>query len=107
MKETTANDPRIYPASPISGVGAVVYNSRKILLVKRAKEPNKGLWSIPGGGIELGETIFEAAKRETREECSIEIEIERVLDAADNIVRDSRWPHPLSLCYHRPGCQVY
>lgn len=88
MKETTASDPRIYPASPISGVGAVVYNCGKILLVKRAKEPNKGLWSIPGGGIELGETFFEAARRETREECSIEIKVVRVLDAVDNIVRD-------------------
>jgi ADP-ribose pyrophosphatase YjhB (NUDIX family) len=59
-------------------------------MVKRAKEPNKGKWSIPGGGIELGETVYEAARREVREECSIEIEIERVLDSADTIVRDKR-----------------
>jgi len=59
-----------------------------MLLVKRSKEPSKGKWSIPGGRLELGEAIYEAAKREVREECSIEIEIERVLEVTDNIIRD-------------------
>jgi ADP-ribose pyrophosphatase len=71
-------------------VGVVVFKQDQILLIKRAQEPNKGKWSIPGGGIELGETIYEAAKREVLEESSIEIEIMRVLDAADNIVRDEK-----------------
>jgi ADP-ribose pyrophosphatase len=83
------NDSRLYPKLPIAGVGVVVFNKGRLLLVKRAKEPNKGLWSIPGGGIELGETIYEAAKREVLEECSVKIEIERVLDAANNIIKDS------------------
>ena len=78
----------MYPESPVAGVGVVVFKEGRILLIKRGKEPNKGKWSIPGGGIELGETIYDAARRETREECSIEIEIERVLDTADNIIRD-------------------
>ena len=51
------NDNRLYPGLPVAGVGAVVFNKGKLLLVKRANEPNKGKWSIPGGGIELGETI--------------------------------------------------
>jgi ADP-ribose pyrophosphatase YjhB (NUDIX family) len=68
----------------------VVFKEDRILMVKRANEPNKGKWSIPGGGIELGETVYEAARREVREECSIEIEIERVLDSADTIVRDEK-----------------
>ncbi len=59
-----------------------------MLLIKRAKEPSKGKWSIPGGRIELGEAIYEAGRREVLEECSIEIEIERVLDVADSIIRD-------------------
>ncbi len=88
MEESVIKDKRVYPASPISGVGAVVYYAGKILLVRRAKEPNKGKWSIPGGAIELGETIYEAAAREVLEECSIKIEIERILDAAENIVKD-------------------
>ena len=69
-------------------VHAVILKEGHILLVKRAKEPSKGKWSIPGGRIELGETIYEAAKREVLEECSVEIEIERVLDVADSIIRD-------------------
>jgi len=89
MKKTDNRDGRIYPASPISGVGAVVYNKAgKILMVKRAKEPNKGMWSVPGGAIELGETINQAAEREVLEECSVKIEVERILDAAENIVKD-------------------
>ena len=90
MKETGMKDSRLYPKSPIAGVGAVVFKGDRMLMVKRVKEPNKGKWSIPGGAIELGETIYEAARREVREECSIEIEIERVLDSADNIVRDEK-----------------
>jgi 8-oxo-dGTP diphosphatase len=90
LERYNLKDKRLYPSSPIAGVGAVVFKEEKLLMVKRAKEPNKGMWSIPGGAIELGETVFEAARREVREECSIEVEIERVLDAADNIVRDER-----------------
>ena len=59
-----------------------------MLLVKRSNEPSKGRWSLPGGRIELGETIYEAARREVLEECSIEIEIERLLDVGDSIIRD-------------------
>jgi 8-oxo-dGTP diphosphatase len=82
------NDERWYPKSPIPAVGAVVIKDGKILTIKRLQEPGKGKWSIPGGRIELGETSFEAARREVREECSIEVEIERVLDSVDNIIRD-------------------
>ena len=96
MKKNLATDSRIYPRLPIAGVGAVVINDGRLLLIKRGKEPNKGKWSIPGGGIELGETVYEAAGRETFEECSITIEIERVLDAAENIVKDEKG----SIKYH-------
>lgn len=90
MKDTTVKDNRLYPNSPVSGVGVVVYNAERILLIKRAKEPNKGMWSIPGGAVELGETINQAAAREVLEECSIKIKIERVLDAAENMVKDEK-----------------
>jgi 8-oxo-dGTP diphosphatase len=79
---------RWYPAHPFVGVGAVVVRDGRLLMVRRAKEPYKGMWSIPGGGVELGETLFEAAKRETLEECSIEITVERIVDTVDEIFRD-------------------
>lgn len=62
----------------------------RLLLAKRAKEPGKGKWSLPGGAIEPGETVYDAARREALEECSVNIQIERVLDAADIIVKDER-----------------
>jgi 8-oxo-dGTP diphosphatase len=88
MSESAERDGRWYPEQPIAAVGAVVFKEGKILAIKRSKEPGKGKWSIPGGRVELGETVYEAARRETLEECSIEIEIERVLDSVDNIIRD-------------------
>ena len=88
MRESTEKDNRWYPEQPIVAVGAVVFKEGKILTIKRSQEPSKGKWSIPGGRVELGETVYEAAKREALEECSIEIEIERLLDSVDNIIRD-------------------
>jgi 8-oxo-dGTP diphosphatase len=79
---------RRYPEYPRAGVGAVIIRDGSLLMVRRAGEPNKGKWSIPGGLIELGETIREAAVREVLEECSVNVEIMRVLDSVDNIVRD-------------------
>jgi 8-oxo-dGTP diphosphatase len=88
IDESQGNDNRWYPEAPIAGVGAVVFKEWKILTIKRSKEPSKGKWSIPGGRIELGETAYEAARREVKEECSIEVEIERVLDSVDNIIQE-------------------
>lgn len=55
---------RIYPKIPQIGIGAVIKQSGRVLLIQRANEPGKGLWSIPGGVLELGETIRGAATRE-------------------------------------------
>ncbi|MGD0795082.1 MAG: NUDIX hydrolase [Dehalococcoidales bacterium] len=87
MSESTDSG-RWYPRNPMVGVGAVVIRDRSLLMVKRAQEPSLGKWSIPGGGVELGETLYEAVKREVFEECSVTIEIERLLDATENIIRD-------------------
>ena len=81
---------REYPNHPRVAVGVVVVRDSRILLVRRGQEPSKGLWSVPGGLIELGETIEEAAQREVREETGIRVRIERLLDVADNIVRDDQ-----------------
>lgn len=77
---------REYPQHPIASVHAVVVRGKRILLVKRAHPPSRGYWSVPGGVVELGETIHEAAQREIREECSIEIEVNQVINVVDNII---------------------
>ena len=83
------NQKREYPIQPIATALAVVFNGAKLLLIKRSKEPSLGKWSLPGGRIELGETIADAAKRETLEETQVEIDVKRVMDVADGIVRDN------------------
>jgi len=81
---------RMYPSTPLVGVGVVTFNNeKKVLLVKRGNEPSKGLWSIPGGMVELGERVREAAIREVREECNIDIEPEDVISVVDLILKDS------------------
>jgi 8-oxo-dGTP diphosphatase len=62
-----------YPLQPIIAVGAVVVYQERILLIRRGKEPAQGEWAIPGGRVELGETMHEAATRETMEETGISI----------------------------------
>jgi len=81
---------RKYPKQPIVSVGAVLIHEGKILLVKRGVEPGRGMWSIPGGAVELGERVEDALIREVREECGLEVEINRILDVVDNIVLNSR-----------------
>jgi 8-oxo-dGTP diphosphatase len=81
---------RSYPSAPMVGVGVITFNSEKnVLLVKRGNEPSKGLWSLPGGMVELGERVREAGIREVKEECSIDIEPEDVISVVDLILEDS------------------
>jgi 8-oxo-dGTP diphosphatase len=80
--------PREYPETPVPAVGAVVLREDEVLLVRRGQEPSRGKWSIPGGVLELGETIGEAARREVREECGLEIEVGPVVEIRDAIFRD-------------------
>jgi len=77
---------------PIVGVGAVILQDGKIILVKRRAEPGKGRWSIPGGTVHLGEKVREATVREAREESGLDVEIvdDRPLDAFDSIITDER-----------------
>jgi len=79
---------REYPDRPLVGVGALVRKGEDFLLVKRMHEPSRGLWSIPGGLVDLGEAVEEAAGREVEEETGVRIAIERLLDVIDNVVRD-------------------
>ena len=79
---------REYPEAPIAGVGVVVFKGDKVLLVRRGKEPSRGRWGLPGGAVELGETVAQAAEREVSEECGIEIEIRDVIEVIDRIIPD-------------------
>jgi mutator protein MutT len=81
---------RDYPDRPIVGVGAVVVEGGRAVVVKRASEPMKGHWSIPGGAVELGETLRQAAVREVREETGLVVEAGEVLEVFDSITRDPR-----------------
>ncbi len=79
---------RLYPRRPIVGVGVLIEENGRYLLVKRAAEPDAGMWSIPGGLIEVGERAADAAVREALEETGLTVEILNRVDVVDKIVRD-------------------
>ncbi|MGQ9530669.1 MAG: NUDIX hydrolase [Candidatus Bathycorpusculaceae bacterium] len=79
---------KLYPKQPLVGVGAVIICDGKILLEKRKYDPGKGRWSIPGGLVELGESLEQTAIREVWEETGLEVEKPELIDIVDNITRD-------------------
>ncbi len=80
---------RVYPNSPIVGVGIAIFNKKgEVLLIKRNKPPFKGYMSIPGGKVELGETLKDAIKREVKEECGIDVEVMDLIYVTENIQKD-------------------
>jgi 8-oxo-dGTP diphosphatase len=80
---------RQYPDRPFLGVGALIFHDDRILLVERGKEPHKGLWSLPGGVVEVGETLEEAIRREVHEETGLAIDIVGVIEIFQRIIRDA------------------
>jgi 8-oxo-dGTP diphosphatase len=84
---------REYPDAPIAGVGAVIVGERAggepvVLLIRRAQEPLRGEWSLPGGVVELGETLEDAIRREVLEETGLAVEVLDTVLAFDRILRD-------------------
>ena len=79
---------RRYPDRPYVGVGAVIVADGKVLLVKRKHEPLAGEWSIPGGAVELGETLEDCVSREMLEETGLQIAVGPVIEVFDRITRD-------------------
>lgn len=79
---------REYPESPLVGVGGVVIADERVLLVRRASEPMRGEWSIPGGLLEIGETIAEGVARELREETGLAVRVLELVEALDRIFYD-------------------
>jgi len=78
-----------YPERPVVGVGAVVLDGPRVLLIKRGHPPLKGHWSLPGGGVEVGETLEEAVAREVLEETGLTIEVGPIVEVLDRISRDA------------------
>jgi ADP-ribose pyrophosphatase len=88
MKFSPAQSPREYPVRPALAVGAVVFKDDRVLLVKRGNPPAQGVWAIPGGSVELGETLKTAAEREVLEETGIVIKAGEPVFSFESIHRD-------------------
>jgi len=79
---------REYPDRPIVGVGAVIVDTdaRRVVLVRRGAPPLEGAWSVPGGVVEVGETLRSATEREALEETGLTVQAEELLDVFDRII---------------------
>jgi len=100
---------RQYPSRPFVGVGGIVFIDGRVVLVKRRHEPLAGQWSLPGGAIELGETLHEGLRRELREEIGIETSVGPLVELFDRITHDTegrvRYHYVLAdyLCHRLSG----
>ena len=73
----------------VVAVGAIVTDGERVLLIQRGHPPGQGLWSIPGGRVELGETLHAALRREIQEECGLDVDVGDVAIMLDRVTRDS------------------
>lgn len=81
---------RLYPSQPICAVGGFIFRDDAVLLIKRGHPPAKGRWSMPGGVINLGETLEEALLRELYEETTLKVRPVRICKVVDRIERDAK-----------------
>ena len=86
---TQATDGRTYPTRPILAVSAAIFRDGKVLIVRRGRAPAKGVYTLPGGGVELGETLQQAVIREIREETALDIEPVELVGFRQAIARDA------------------
>ena len=93
---------RRYPDAPLVGVAAAVFDAAgRVLLVQRGRPPRAGSWGLPGGLLEVGETLVAGVQREVREECGVEIEVIALLDLLF-VPEDLRKPANLAIYLCRP-----
>jgi 8-oxo-dGTP diphosphatase len=83
-----AANARTYPTRPYLAVSAAIFRDGRVLIVRRARSPAHGLYTLPGGGVELGETLEEAVIREVREETALEVEPIELVGFRQAIARD-------------------
>ena len=81
---------REYPERPVVGVGGVIIDNGRALLIRRGSEPLRGEWSIPGGTLELGESLQEGVARELREETGLDVRVLELIEVFDRIFPDER-----------------
>jgi ADP-ribose pyrophosphatase YjhB (NUDIX family) len=96
------SDPRLYPERPFLAVSAAIVRDGKVLLVRRAREPARGVYTLPGGVVEIGETIAEALRREISEEIAATIEPVAFAGQREVIARDAEGRvkrHFVILCF--------
>ena len=74
-----------FPSVPVVGVGGVVVRDGKVLIVKRVHEPRKGEWSLPGGRVQVGESLVDATRREIREETGLDVDVGPLVELFDRI----------------------
>ena len=79
---------REYPERPVVGVGGVIIDDGRALLIRRGSEPLRGEWSIPGGTLELGESLEQGVARELREETGLEVQVLELIEVFDRIFLD-------------------
>ena len=84
-----AENSRTYPTRPYLAVSAAIFRDGRVLIVRRARPPARGVYTLPGGGVELGETLEEAVVREVREETSLDVEPVALAGYRQAIARDS------------------
>lgn len=80
---------REYPERPVVGVGGVIIEGERAVLIRRGSEPLRGEWSIPGGSLEIGETLQEGVARELREETGIEVRVLDLIEVFDRIYTEN------------------
>src|SRR3569623_159442 len=90
---------REFPQSPLVGVGAVVVDADRVLLVQRGREPLKGKWSLPGGMLEIGESLHGGVIREVQEETGLRVEPIELVELLDRIIREQS-PEGERVRYH-------
>jgi 8-oxo-dGTP diphosphatase len=88
QQDNSKKDNRLYPVRPILAVGGLLFQDEQVLLVRRAKDPGYGKWSIPGGAVKVGESLTEAVIREMAEEVGLYVTVGPLVEVVERVFRD-------------------